>query len=163
MSVFAGLNCVIFLLVVSVSPGISQFKRNVNAVIIENDSLNDLELLNKYAGLIRKSGFDICRMDSASRLLTTNSYFIENRPLLVYYRLNVDGPFALLRAYFMDFSKYSYSPDRHQQPMKWNRISFRSIQGKAWHACFKNMVVFSESLRSGVHGKAIWLEETDHE
>ncbi len=151
--------CIFYIVVLSVTPGISQFQRNVNAVIIENDSLSDLELLTKFERLIQNSGYDICKMDSTTRMLTTNSYFVENLPLLVYYKLNVDGPYAMLRAYLMDFNNYSYSPESQHPEMKWIRVAFRSVQDKTWHACFKKLVLLSEILRSGVHGKATWLEE----
>lgn len=144
----------------SVTPANSQFQRNVNAVIIESDSLHDYELLKRYAGLIQFSGFDICKMDSATGVLTTHSYFIEKLPILVFYKLMVEGSYAMLSAYLMDFTDYYDPPGKSANDMKWIRVSFRSVQGKEWHACFKKLVALSETLRSGVHGKVTWLEET---
>jgi hypothetical protein len=138
-----------------------QYPRGANLAIIENDSLDDLQLLSKCKSILEEEGYDICKTNNDSLLLTTNSYSIENLPVLAYYELNFQGTTILLRGYVMDYRNFE-SMGLQNRKKSWERSAFRSLNGSLWRTGFEDMMVLTEKIRSRVYGTVTWRIEKNH-
>jgi hypothetical protein len=148
---------ILLVLLITTHQGFTQFPRMADLAVIENDSLHNHKLLERLAEL-QNQGYEICTLNSPRLTLTTNSYFIENMPLLVYYQITVWERYALLRGYIMDLREISYS-DEGIPTGKWFRSAFRPVPGGVRRTGFQELILIAEKLRTGFKGKVTWLKE----
>ena len=132
--------------------------RRANIVIIENHSLSGNLLLNRCIAILENDSYEICNLNRDSLYLTTNSYFISNFPVLIYYRLSVTDSLVILRGFVMDLGKVDSNGDSGGK-ISWNRSAYRSIPGSLWRIGFERMEILTEKIRSALSGKVYWTIE----
>ena len=139
-----------------------QYPKRANLAIIGNDSLSDFLLLSKCAKILNEEGYQICTMNVNSLILTTNSYPVNNLPVLIYYKLKINGTTVMLHGYIMDNRDFESMGLRNIKKY-WKRSAYRSLNGSMWKTGFEDMIIVTEKIRSRIYGKVTWHIEENFE
>ena len=135
-----------------------QYQKNTNIAVIETDNLTGYRLYRECLDILQHSGWNICHKNSKDLVFTTNSYFLKNSPILVYYRLNIYDSLILLRGYVMDLNKILREEDKRETD-HWERSAFQPVWGSIRKMGFSNMILVTEKIRRSISGKVTWCTE----